>query len=255
MIRAALFVLLCLATPLAAQAERLVMGLSKDEVQINTDFNGSELLIFGAIKREKPLPDGPPLEVIVTVEGPLENLTVFRKERIAGIWVNADSLEIDRAPSFYAIATSGPFNDIISRLEDLRLHITIPRTIRSVGTPGGSVDASKYREAVIRIRREKGLYQRLEGIVDIEEQTLFRTNISLPSSLTEGTYQTRIFLIRDKRVVSQISGEIDVSKVGLERWLYNLSQMQPVIYGILSLAIAALAGWAASSAARLLNRS
>ena len=40
---------------------------------------------------------------------------------------------------------------------------------------------------------------------------------------------------------------INVRKVGLERWIFNLAHEQPLYYGLLSLAIAILAGWGAST--------
>ena len=46
---------------------------------------------------------------------------------------------------------------------------------------------------------------------------------------------------------------IDVRKVGLERFLYNMSRQQPVWYGLMSLVIAIAAGWGASTAFRLLR--
>ena len=46
---------------------------------------------------------------------------------------------------------------------------------------------------------------------------------------------------------------IDVRKVGLERWLFALSREQPVLYGLMSLAIAIAAGWGASTAFRMIR--
>jgi len=109
-------------------------------------------------------------------------------------------------------------------------------------------------EAVIRIRRNNNAYQMLEGAVSLDEQTLFRTSINLPSNLTEGAYTTRIFLTRAGRVVSEYDTVIDVRKVGLERWLFTLSREQPMLYGLMSLAIAIAAGWGASAAFQVLRR-
>jgi Putative transmembrane protein (Alph_Pro_TM) len=52
-------------------------------------------------------------------------------------------------------------------------------------------------------------------------------------------------------VVSSYETSIDVRKVGLERWLFVLSRQQPMLYGLMSLAIAIAAGWGASAAFRL----
>ncbi len=248
------FVSLSLAT-LAVADEAVVLGLSKDRVSITTNFDGSEILIFGAIKREDPIPSGDPLQVIVTVAGPSTPITVRRKEKRLGIWVNTDAVEVDQAPSFYAVHSSGPLNEVLKNVEDLRHKISVPRAIRSVGAPSHIADSMSFTEALIRIRKGSEIYQLNENSVVVEEQTLFRTSVRLPAALTEGDYRTRIFLTRGGTVVGQYETTIDVEKVGLERWLYELSRQQPLIYGLMSLAIAIAAGWGASAAFRLLRLS
>ncbi|MFY0619841.1 TIGR02186 family protein [Shimia sp.] len=234
-------------------AEEVVLGLSQDQVAITADFDGSEILLFGAVKREEPIAVEP-LEVVIAVSGPQSPLTVRRKERKFGIWINTDAVEIDAAPSFYAVATSAPFSEVISNVEDQRHKVSIPRAIRSVGAPMDVLDAQSFSEAVIRIRTAEGSYQLRENAIQFDQQTLFRTSIKMPANLTEGDYSTRIFLTREGRVVSQFETVINVNKVGLERWLFDLSRNQPLIYGLMSLAIAIAAGWMASAAFQLLRR-
>ncbi|HKL68198.1 TIGR02186 family protein [Salibaculum sp.] len=244
--------LLVLATPL--RAEKVVLGLSRDEVAITATFDGSNILIFGAIKREAPIPADTELEVIIALAGPSEPVTVRRKERVAGIWANVDAVEVDAAPSFYAVLSSAPLDEALSAVEDLRNDITIPRAIRSVGAPMNVKDSEAFTRALIRIRERAGLYQVLENSVDLEEDTLFRGQVTLPANLTEGPYRTRIFLTRDGSIVDVYETEIAVNKVGLERWLYELSRNQPLLYGLMALAIAVAAGWGASTGFRLLQR-
>lgn len=246
------FLTLCAALP--ARAEEVVLGLSKDEVAITASFDGSEILIFGAVRREEPIPDGPPLEVVITVAGPSMPVTVRRKEHRYGIWINTDAVDVDRAPSYYAVASSGPLREVLSNIEDLRYRITVPRAIRSVGAPMTILDSAAFTRALIRIRGNVGLYQVLEGNVMIDQQTLFRTSIQLPSAVTEGGYVTRIFLTRNGKVVTQYQTTIEVRKVGLERWLHSLSRNQPLLYGLMSIAIAIAAGWGASAGFALMRR-
>ena len=248
-----LLLLLLLATPASGQDEEVVLGLSQDEVSIGTDFDGSNILIFGAIKRETPIPDGPPVEVLITVSGPFVPITVRRKERRFGIWVNTEAVEVDSAPSFYAIATSAPWSETISDIEDLRHRVSIPRAIRSVGAPMTVQDSQTYTEAVVRIRTGEGLYQLAEEAVNVSQQTLFDTAVAMPANLTEGTYRARILLTRAGVVISERESVIEVRKVGLERWLFNLSRQQPLAYGLMSVAFAVAAGWGASAAFRMIR--
>lgn len=246
-----LVLLMFIALP--ARAEEVVLGLSSDSVAISTNFDGSEILIYGAVKREEAIPDGPPLQVIVTVAGPSQPITVRRKDRRFGIWVNTEAVEVDAAPSFYAIATSAPWAEVLSETEDLRHKVSIPRAIRSVGAPMTVADSQSFSEAVIRIRRANGLYQLKENAVNLRQSTLFSTRIAMPAALTEGDYATRILLTRDGKLIASYETVIDVRKVGLERWLYTLSRQQPLLYGLMSLAIAIAAGWGASAAFRMLR--
>ena len=112
---------LILAMP--AKAEEIVLGLSRDQVAITATFEGSDILIFGAIRREAPIPDESELGVIVTVAGPDLPVTVRRKDRRAGIWVNTDSVEVDAAPSFYAVATTAAMEQVLRDVQDLRHRI------------------------------------------------------------------------------------------------------------------------------------
>ncbi|GGB05604.1 TIGR02186 family protein [Allosediminivita pacifica] len=249
--RLSALLLLLLAAALPARAEEVVLGLSKDQVRISTDFSGSEILIYGAVKREGPIIEDPPLEVIIAVAGPSRPLTVRRKDRRFGIWVNTAFADVDAAPTFYAVATSGPWADVITDTEDLRHRISIPRAIRAVGS--GVDEPGIFTDALIRVREDQGIYQLNESAVELTESTLFETAIEMPANLTEGAYAARIFLTRAGGVVAEYDTTIEVRKVGLERWLFTLSRQQPLIYGLMSLAIAIAAGWGASAGFRMLR--
>lgn len=250
MIRA-LCLLLCLAAP--AAAEEVVAGLSRDNIGITASFDGSEILIYGAVKRFAPAPDGAPLEVIVTLEGPSGPVTVRRKSREFGIWVNTETVGVAAAPSFYAVATTGPLAQILAPEQDVTQRISVPLAVRAFSGRLEVEDARPFTEALLRIREAEGLYSLLEGHVKLVEDTLFRADFRLPANLIEGDYKTRIFLLRGGRVVDQHRAAIYVRKVGLERQLFILSRQEPAVYGLISLALAVFAGWAAAAVFRLIR--
>jgi uncharacterized protein (TIGR02186 family) len=238
--------LTALALPGAAQ-EEIVADLSQRQVPITADFDGSELILYGAVKRETPISITEPLSVIITVSGPSKPVTVRRKEKVAGIWINTDAVEIDSAPSFYAIATSRPLDQILSDTEDLRYKISIPRAIRSVGAPQHVMDSHEFTNALMRIRAANGSYQARPSTVAFFDQTLFKTAVTLPANLTEGTYKVTLYLTRDRHVITSYTTNLAVQKVGLERFLYRLAHDRPLVYGLLSIFIAIAAGWGASA--------
>lgn len=251
-LRLALALILLVALPARAQEEGIVAGMSQNRVAIDATFVGSEILVFGAVKREAPIPDGD-LGVVIVIEGPTEAVTVRHKSRRFGIWINTDEVRVNNAPSFYAVATSGPFDEVVNPDANLSRLVSIDQAIWIFDRPEVE-DEQKYVDAVIRIREKQDLYTLEEGAVDVAERTLFSTAIQLPSNLVEGLYTARIYLTRGGDIVSDHISYVSVQKVGLERWIYNLAHDQPVWYGLLSLAIAIIAGYGASTLFRVLFR-
>ncbi len=248
------WLVLLLAIALPARAEQVVAGLSQSRVSITANFDGSEILIFGAVRRESPPPVEPKLEVVIAVTGPPQPADVRKKSRRFGIWINTEQLEIDAAPHFYAVATTGPLFDVLSHTEDLRHRVSIPRGIRSIGAPPEIEDSGRFTDALIRIKEAQALYRIDEGAVDLRQDTLFETRVALPANLVEGPYLVRFFLTRGREVIDSHATVIEVRKVGLERFVYRLAHDQPLLYGFLALLIAGGAGWGASAAFQVIRR-
>ncbi|MEM8790297.1 MAG: TIGR02186 family protein [Pseudomonadota bacterium] len=237
--------LLLLAAPLKAE-ERVVALLNQNQISITTNFDGSELVITGAVQRFSRPPETP-LDVIVAVVGPSEPVIVRKKERRFGIWMNDAGVKVDEAPSFYAISTTGPLYDIISYTEDLRHRVGLEYSVRLIGETSDVAYPEEYRLAAIRLKAAQGLYFEQTGGVRLAEDTLFQTRIGLPAQLVEGDYRARIFLLRDREVIDIQEQTVAVRKVGLERLIYTTATEQPAIYGIISIAVALAAGWLASA--------
>ena len=96
---------LCLFA-LQVQSKEIVVSMSRDEVVITVTFDGSDILVFGAVKREKEIPKGV-MHVIVTISGLLLPVVLRRTENTYDIWANRNIVVVDAAPHFYAVATSG----------------------------------------------------------------------------------------------------------------------------------------------------
>ena len=144
-----------------ARAEDVVLGLSKDSVAITANFDGSDILVFGAVKRETAIPKTP-LQVIVTIAGPYKPIVVRRKAKRFGIWINTESAKIKAAPSFYAVATSAPWDDVITESQDEAHQVSVTRAIEARQIAHQNADQERFTQAVIRIRTDENLYQILE---------------------------------------------------------------------------------------------
>ena len=254
MLRLLALLFLCLAVPALAE-ETVVTGISTDKIALNANFNGSELFVFGAIRRDGPIPpDAGPLDVVITIKGPPRQVTVRRKSRVLGIWVNTASLKVRQAPSFYAIASTRPVAELLDETDRLRYGIGMDEAVRRVAGSDTIEDSAPFTAAVIRLRTESGSYAELDRSVVLSEDTLFQTRIDMPSNLVEGDYAAQFFLVRQGKVLSTAETTILVEKTGIERWIYNLSRQQPLLYGVLAVLVAFAAGWLAAEAFRLAKR-
>jgi uncharacterized protein (TIGR02186 family) len=143
---------------------------------------------------------------------------------------------------------------VLSETDDLRFKITLTHAISAIGISAEADESETFIEALQRIRRDSDFYRIAEGSVALVDETLFRTDVVLPANLIEGDYRVRMFITRGGKVVDSMERIIGVRKTGLERYLYVMAHEQPFLYGIISLALAAFAGWAASAGFRVLRR-
>ncbi len=255
MLRNLIAAITLIATPLLAQ-ETVVVDLSQNRVEITATYSGSDIFVFGAVKRDTPLPPGTgPLDVAIVIEGPLETVTVRKKEKKFGIWVNSDAVEVQDAPSFFTIATTRPLEEMLNEGERRDYAIGLDFAVRPQPQSEVESDLESFADAIVRIRKANGLYSEREGLINLTEDTLFEADILLPANLVEGDYTARIYLVRDKNIVADAAVEIVVRKAGLEAWLYDLSRNNALLYGLMSLFVALVAGYGASEIFRRLRRS
>jgi uncharacterized protein (TIGR02186 family) len=230
------FSLFCWGSP--ARAEELVADLTSHLIAITTGFTGASVVLFGAI-------DGPG-DVIVAVRGPEREMTVRRKSRVAGIWVNTQAVTFANVPSFYAVAASRPMADILSPAAAAFYRLGIPNLKLAASTPAPSVVVDAFRAALERTQQQAGLFVERMGKVDFLGERLFRTTITFPSNVPTGTYLVEIFLVRDKDVVSGQTTPLVVSKVGVDASAFDFATRQPGFYGAIAVLTAVVAGWLAS---------
>ena len=229
------FSLLCWAP---ARAEELVADLTSHLIAITTGFTGASVVLFGAV-------DGPG-DVIVAVRGPDREMTVRRKSRVAGIWVNTQEVTFANVPSFYAIAASRPMLDILSPAAAAFYRLGISNLKLAASTPAPSVVVDAFRTALERTQQQAGLFVERLGKVDFLGERLFRTTIMFPSNVPTGTYLVEVFLVRDKDVVSGQTTPLVVSKVGVDASVFDFATRQPGFYGAIAVLTAIVAGWLAS---------
>lgn len=239
---------LLIACLLFLQGQRdpiLVPEVSQHEVQVQQGFTGTELLLFGAILDPRGQRAGSDYDIVVVLKGPTEPIRVREKERIALIWMNADSVAYRSAPSFFAVASSRDVSQIVDEKTAAIYELGLDYIQFS---PSGAIDPAeqqRFQAGLVDLRSRAGLYKEDMAGVQIREQVLYQARIELPSNVTTGTYTAETFAIRDKRVIASAIAEVQVRKVGFERLIERFSQNWGLLYGLVAVALSIFMGWLA----------
>lgn len=232
---------------LAQSQPRLVPDISARSIEIRYSFTGAQLLLFGAILYPGGRVPRNPADVIVVLKGPVEPILVREKQKIAGIWMNADSNRFRSAPSFYAVASSAP----VRRLVDERTAAIYELGLQDLQlSPSGGALPDKERRfeaGLLDLRKRQGLYAEHPHGVEISEGVLYRARISIPSQVPVGTYTAETFLVDDGEVIAAATREIEIGKSGFERWIALVARRQAFLYGLASVLLSLGLGWAAAA--------
>ena len=239
--------LLCLLCflGLTAQTEPvLVPEVSQDDIQVRQGFVGTELLLFGAILDPRGAA-GSDYDIVVVLKGPTKPIRLREKEQVGGIWINADGTDFRSAPSFFAVSSSRPIEEIVDERTAAIYEFGLGYIQFS---PTGIIDAeeqTRFMAGLVDLRSRQGLYKEVPGGVGISSKVLYQARIALPSNVQTGEYTAETFAISQGRVVASAIADVAVRKVGFERAVENFAQEWSFIYGLIAVMLSVSMGWAA----------
>ena len=231
--------------------ETVQADVSTRNVAVTSSFTGTEIVVFGAIDNSRQSsPEAGLYDVVIVIEGVPSNVTVRKKERVGGIWINTESQVFESVPSYYAIASTRPLDEVAPEAILIGYEIGFDH-VRMV--PAGTkrrlppADMKAFREAVIRLKQKDGLYVSEPHGVAFIGRSLFRSSIALPATVSVGPFDTRVYLFRGDRLISQYNVRINLEREGLERFLHDSAFEYPFFYGLVTVLLALASGLIASA--------
>lgn len=236
-----------LAGALPASAERLVLSLSSTQVAITSNFTGTQVVTFGIVERDsQSVARAGPYDVVITVRGPREAITIRRKEAFGPIWLNRDQQKL-AVPALLAVYATRPIASVAGEALRGKMRIGIDAVIDS---PEYTADRGRYddpfRQALIRLKSRDHLYVESASGVSFVTEDFFRAPIPLPATAPLGNYQIEATLLADGVVLTRRTAHFSVVKAGFEEEITELARDRATLYGIATAAIALAFGWLAS---------
>jgi uncharacterized protein (TIGR02186 family) len=232
----------CLST--AAAEPILVPDVSQRQIEIAYSFTGAELLLFGAILYPEGRVPARDADIVVTIKGPSTPIRLWEKQRILGIWANAESVRFQSAPGFYAVASSKPINKLVNERTAAIYELGLGNLQLSPSEALSASTAQRFEAGLIGLREKTRLFDARDNVVEISQGVLYRARISIPARVPTGRYVAETFLIRDGKVLAAATRDIVIQKSGFERFVARSAETSPFLYGLSAVLISVLFGLA-----------
>jgi uncharacterized protein (TIGR02186 family) len=218
-----------------AQARPFVSDMSIRAIEINSSYNGTEILLFGARNDAG--------DIVVVVRGAEQNYIVRKKERVAGIWMNSQRENFYNISGFYAIASTVPLAKIQNDVLLKSLNISAEEWSFLSGQNSGN---NEFQRALLENKWRDNLYPQSLGSVEFIGDTLFRSVFYFPEKIPRGNYSVEVYLFNDGQLMGFQATPLSVFKSGVDAWLYDFSHDFSPLYGMIAVFLALFSGWSAN---------
>ena len=221
-------------------ASETYFDLSDKEIQIETDFTGKEVIIFGTLKINE--------ETIIIINGPKRDAKMMKKERILGFWFNTKKVVYKDIPSVFFLSSSKPVKEILNQDTIIKEKLYFDEILTNTITQRDFIDQknlSNWNNNLIKIKKNEKLFRKY-NLQNIENK-LFQTRVFFPSNTIPGNYKVTIYQIKNKIILSKKEKLIKIKKSGVGEKVFEFAHNQPATYGLLSIIFAVLSGLIAAT--------
>lgn len=240
--------LLALLAGGTARAETLLVTLSQSRVAVNSTYSGSSIVVFGSVERDaQTVARQGPYDLVVTVRGPRQTLTVREKELLGPIWLNRAQQKFVEVPSFLAVLASRPLTEVTGESSRRRLRIGLDAIVAAPELTFASERTDDpFRTALLRLRSGQKLFIEDEAAVRFLTPTLFRATVPLPATAPVGRYDVEASLFSSGAELARETTAFELLKTGFERRMAVIARDWSLAYGIAAVLVALMFGWIAS---------
>ena len=214
--------------------------ISEDNIKIETNFTGKEVIIFGILN------DGQ--ETIMTIKGPQKNAVIQKKERILGFWFNTKQITYNEIPSIFFIASSKNIEDILPASTIIKEELSFNYLLENKTSQRNfisDVSLDNWKDNFVRINKNKNLFKKYN--VEKIDNKLFQTRIFFPAKSIPGEYKVNVYQIKNKLILNNKEKIITLKKSGIGSQIYNFAHKNAAAYGLFAIIFAVLSGFLAAT--------
>lgn len=224
------------------KGDHLVTQLSADHIDVSAGFGGSTIDLFGDRSDEDT-------DVVVVVQGPKREATIWQKARIMGAWVNRYFVSFGNVPIYYNYAVSDKDFEIkFNELSDKHSvgikalfkeeHITKSRSVK---------DVEKFRDILVKEKQALGVFPLEPEAIEFLSPYFFRARFTIPQSVPTGEYKIHTYLVKDGDIIDRAVQAISVKQVGVNAVILGMARENAFFYSVGCILFALVAGWLVSA--------
>ncbi len=224
-------------------ADDSYFNLSDKEIQIQTDFNGKEIIIFGILNNDH--------DTVISIKGPNKDTKVLKKERILGFWFNTKKVIYKQIPSLFFIASSSPIKEILNEDTIIKEKLYFDELLVNTITQRDFIDQNNlkiWNKNLIDIKSSDNLFKKY-NFENIDDK-LFQTRVFFPSNSSPGKYNVTVYQIKNKIIHDKKNRVINIKKAGVGEKIFKFANEKPATYGLLAIFFAIISGLFAATVFR-----
>ncbi|HLD76793.1 MAG TPA: TIGR02186 family protein [Rickettsiales bacterium] len=213
-----------------AFSRAIISGISNNEINIDTNFNGTKILLFGA--------KGDAGNIVIAVRGPKKNFIVTKKEKLLGVWYNGKRIKFSDSFSYYSL-----FSTFINNQTTNNLLSQLELGANNLKFATEDENNNEFKIQLINKLEKDELFSIGANKIDFLDETLFKVMLNFPKNISRGIYTVEIYLINEDSLISFQSIPIYVNQVGLSAQISDYAHQQSLLYGLIAVFVALIIGW------------
>ncbi len=229
-----------LFTFLSIKAEEVFFDLSEDNIEIKTDFDGKEIIIFGLLQDNH--------DTLLTIKGPLSKMKIQKKERYFGVWINNKQITYSNIPTLFFLSSSSKIDEILPNSVQINDDLNFDKILNNKTFDQNFIfenDQTIWNENFVRIKKKQLFYKEFE--MKIFKDKLFQTSVFFPPNTIPGIYYVDIYYIKHKTIMNKDQKRITVKKTGIGSDIYEFARNRAATYGVFVIIFSILSGLIAAT--------
>jgi len=225
------------------KAEEFAVEIAQHHIDVTVGFTGSSIVLFGD-RRDVDA------DVAIVVEGPRKDITMWKKAKVMGTWINRYYMTLKNMPVYYSYASTisedvkGDNIDLIMRYNGIG-HRALFTSV-DMNKSRSVKDVEEFQNSFLKKKIYKGVYFEKPATIKFYNDYFFGVRFEIPASAQTGAYKIHSFLIKNGKVIEKRTQKLRVQQVGVNAFVYNLAYRHSLFYAISCIALALFCGWFAS---------